>query len=169
MAFCKNCGQKLEDSFKVCPNCGAPVAAQEPAQQPAPDAQQNKGIAWLAYFGLFLLIPLFARKASEFCKFHVKQGVILFVLDICYTIVTAILRAIINAIFPGTSYYFWYVPSTVYSVFSTIFNLGQIFFLVMIIFGVINVVKGEKKELPVIGKIPFLNPLMDKIYAALNK
>lgn len=27
MAFCKNCGTQLDDSYKVCPNCGQPVAA----------------------------------------------------------------------------------------------------------------------------------------------
>ena len=35
MAFCKNCGTQLDDSYNVCPNCGQPVAAQPVAQPQA--------------------------------------------------------------------------------------------------------------------------------------
>lgn len=35
MAFCKNCGTQLDDSYKVWPNCGQPVAAQSVAQPQA--------------------------------------------------------------------------------------------------------------------------------------
>lgn len=39
MAFCTNCGTKLEDAAKFCPKCGTPVAkdAQTPKAAPAPD------------------------------------------------------------------------------------------------------------------------------------
>ncbi len=163
-------------------------APQQPVQQPAQliqpeaqpqqaygapvvddDVQSNKGIAWLSYLGLLLLIPLFARKKSGYCRFHVTQGAILFVLDIAYLIVTRILLAIINAIFPGSWWYYFYVHSAVYNVFNIIFNLGTIFFLVLAIIGIVNAATGKKAELPLIGKIPFLTALMDKIYAALNK
>ena len=149
-----------------------PVAYQpQPNGAPAvdPDAAANKGIAWLAYLGLFLLIPLFARKSSEYCKYHVKQGAVLFLTSIAYTIVTQILLAIINAIFPGSFYYFFYAPSAVYTVFNVIFSLGNIFFLVLAIIGIVNAATGQKKELFLLGKIKFIDPLMDKIYAALNK
>lgn len=40
MAFCMNCGAKLEDHMKFCPNCGAPVEEipQAPEVAPAPEA-----------------------------------------------------------------------------------------------------------------------------------
>ncbi|MBQ4054091.1 MAG: zinc ribbon domain-containing protein [Clostridia bacterium] len=53
MAFCSNCGAKLEDNAGFCANCGAAVQAQpQPAQpqpqaqaqsQPQPQYQQNQG------------------------------------------------------------------------------------------------------------------------------
>ena len=183
MAFCKNCGQMIADDATICPNCGAPAEPQVPVQGGQPsggytavsgddDVQQSKAISWLSYFGILLLIPLFVRKASDFCKFHVKQGATLFVCELAYSIATAILLAIINLIFPG-SHYYWglvYQPSTVYTIFKVVFNLGYIFFLVISILGIINSCKGEKKDLPVIGgKLKFMDNLMDKIYAALNK
>ena len=153
---------------------GAPYQApQQPVYPEAPvgdpDVQQNKGMAVLSYFGLLLLIPLFARKKSEYCRFHVTQGAILFILDIAYMIVTRILLAILNAIFPGGWFYYIYYHSTVYNIFNTIFSLGFIFFLVLAILGIVNAASGKKQELPLIGKIPFLKALMDKIYTALNK
>lgn len=153
--------QPVQPVVQTQPAAGAPVADD--------DVQQNKGIAWLSYLGLFLLIPLFARKKSEYCRFHVTQGAILFILDIAYLIVTRILLVIINAIFPGGWFYYYYYHSTVYNIFNIIFSLGSIFFLVMLIIGIVNAASGKKQELPLIGKIPFLVKLMDKIYAALNK
>ena len=43
------------------------------------DVQANKVMAILAYFGLFVLIPLFAAKESPFARFHTNQGLILLI------------------------------------------------------------------------------------------
>lgn len=56
----------------------------QPAYQPpiAPgktelqDAQENKGMAVLAY--LIFLIPLLAAKESKFARYHTNQGLVLF-------------------------------------------------------------------------------------------
>jgi hypothetical protein len=40
MAFCSNCGSKIEDGVKFCQGCGTPVAAPQTAQTPVPDIQQ---------------------------------------------------------------------------------------------------------------------------------
>ena len=200
MAFCRNCGQPIDDNAAVCASCGAaqtvqeaapqqpvyqqapqqaapqqPVYQQAPQTQPAPavDPTEDKSLAWLSYLGILLLIPLFARKASKFCQYHVRQGAILFAACLAYTIVTQVLLAIINAVTPKQIKYLWYVPyeapSAIYEVFNIIFSLGSIFFLVIAIIGIVNAVKGDEKELPVLGKIKLLEPLMDKIYASLNK
>jgi uncharacterized membrane protein len=202
MAFCRNCGQQIDDSAAVCPACGTAQQAapqqepvqqyapqQEPVQQYAPqqaapqqyqqaapqqtDPTTDKSLAWLSYFGIFLLIPMFARKASKFCQFHVKQGAILLVATIAYTIVAQILLAVINAVTPKQIKYFWGIPyeapSAVYEIFNVIFSLASIFFIVIAIIGIINAVKGEEKKLPVIGEINLLDSVMDKIYASLNK
>lgn len=78
MKFCKNCGQQLNDDAGFCPSCGTPAnndAANAAAPEAAPvqpvvmdeaaDVQANRGIAWLAYCGLLLLVPLFARKTPS--------------------------------------------------------------------------------------------------------
>lgn len=60
MAFCKNCGTQLDDSYKVCPNCGQPVAAQPAAQtQPAAPAtvEEPKG-PWKVFAILGLIFGI---------------------------------------------------------------------------------------------------------------
>ena len=145
----------------------APQGYQAPVQQPATpeaDVQQNRGIAWLSYVGLLFLIPMFARKESEYCQFHVKQGATLFAVEVAYTIVTRILLAIINAIFPGDWFLYFYAYSAVYNVFNVIFSAGYIFLTVLAIIGIVNAATGKKNELLLIGKIPWIAKLLDKFY-----
>ena len=40
------------------------------------DVQANKVMVILAYFGLFVFVPLFAAKESRFARFHTNQGLI---------------------------------------------------------------------------------------------
>ena len=205
MAFCKNCGQQLEDDASFCANCGTPIesapqtpispqvetpvqtpeapqqeqVAQETVQLPQKDTEidnsaplpSEKGLAWLSYIPWtpLFLVPLFVRKTSEYCKFHVKQGATLWAVGIAYQIVKAILLAIINAIFPGRYGYYYYSHSVIYNIFDFILWGGTIFLFVLAIIGIVNAATGKKKELPLISKIPWVGMLLDKIYAALNK
>ena len=143
---------------------GAPV--QQPYVTPEMDVQQSRGIAWLSYMGLLFLIPMFVKKFSDYTRFHVKQGATLCAAGIAYGITVSILLAIIGAIFPGKTYYLYYsyytAPSTVYTIFSVLFNLGYIFFTVLAIIGIVNAATGKRKELPLIGKIPWIATLLDK-------
>lgn len=189
MAFCKNCGQEIAEGVSVCANCGTAVEAPA-AEQATPvdyavapeaaavvnedaDVQANKGISILSYFGPLLLIPLFVRKTSEYCKFHVKQGANLFVIEVAYGIASQILLAIIGLIFKPTVHSLYFVtyttPSPVYSIFNVIFSLGYIFFLVIAILGMVNAGTGKKKDMPILGGFKFMDSLMDKIYDSLNK
>ena len=145
----------------------APQGYQAPVQQPVTpeaDVQQNRGIAWLSYMGLLFLIPMFAKKDSEYCQFHVKQGATLFAVELAYAIVTRILLAIINVIFPGDWFLYFYSYSTVYNVFNVIFSAGYIFLTVLAIIGIVNAATGKKNELLLIGKIPWIAMLLDKFY-----
>lgn len=193
MAFCKNCGQQIPNGAQACVNCGTPVEQpmyQNPVQQPYQgsaqppyqgqqsyqgqpmmddDVKQNRSIAWLAYLGILLLIPLFVRKRSEFCKYHVKQGALIFCVSIVYFIITRIFLAVVGSIFPGHLYYYAYIPSPIYTVFNLIFTLGSIFLIVIEVIGIVYAATGKYKEVPVFGKIKILDPLMDSIYRSLNK
>jgi len=172
MAFCGNCGSKIEEGAKFCPSCGAPAQAQntqntaqvEPVQTPvnydtpvsgpvtaaagnsaeAADAQNNKVMAILAYFGPLVLIPIFAAKTSAFARYHSNQGLVLFIVTVAYSIVSGILNSLILAI----SWRLYFLTS--------IISMVGIVFTVLAIIGVVNAYKGEKKPLPVIGGINIL-------------
>ena len=181
MAFCHNCGQQLPDNANVCPYCGTAVNAQAAPQQnayqqaapqqpvsptvmPDQDVQSSRGIAWLSYCGPLFLIPMFVKKDSAYCQYHVKQGATLCAVEIAYLITKSILLAIINAIFPGYSFYGYTVHSGVYKVFAILLNLAYIFIVVVSIIGIVNAATGKKKELPLISKIPWIANLLDKFY-----
>ena len=184
MAFCKNCGQELKEGVQFCANCGTPVDAQpQQAKQvqteqvrteqlqaepvtavPVDDVAANRGIAWLAYFGLLFLVPMFARKNSEYCEFHVRQGVVVCAACIAYAVTVNILLLIVGAIFLGGSFLGYTYHSGVYNFFNVIFSLGYIFFTVFEIIGIVNAATGKQTKLPIFGSINILDPLMDKIY-----
>lgn len=192
MAYCKNCGSVIYDDASFCSNCGTPVdntqntqqgtaPQQQTTQQPAATPIQTqgigdtasiplpseKGLAWLSYvlWTPAFLVPLFVKKTSEYCKYHVKQGATLWAVSVVYLITKIILLAIINRIFPGGFFY----HSTVYNIANLILWGGNIFLFVLAIIGIINGAMGKKKELPLISKIPWVGILLDKVYAGLNK
>ena len=162
MAFCRQCGTQFEDGTRFCPSCGTSVSARtEETRRTAPsytppvvpgaqrsgdirDAQDNKTMAILAYIGFLVFIPMFAAKESKFARFHANQGLVLFIIEAAYGILYAILSAIIFAIS-------WRLLFLV-----TIIGILSLVFVVLAVIGIINASKGEKKELPVIGKIRIL-------------
>lgn len=178
MAFCGNCGTKMEDGVKFCPGCGAAVAAPAPppvqnnagaaptqpiqnnvgtapvytapvvpgalGQADIKDAQDNKVMAILAYFGPLVLIPMFAAKNSKFARYHSNQGLVLFIACIIYSIAYSIVSAIVLAI----SWRLYFITS--------ILGFVSIAFTVWAVLGIINACKGEMKPLPFIGHITIL-------------
>ena len=111
----------------------APEAA--PAVEFTPeDAKANKVMAILAYFGILLLIPLFAAKESKFARFHVNQGLILLIIGVVLYAITKVLPSL--------------------GVLVGILDLGV---LVLAIIGIINAAKGQAKELPLVGKFRIIS------------
>lgn len=96
------------------------------------DIKNNKVYAILAYFGILVLIPIFAAKESKFARFHANQGLNLF---ICYLV------AYVISMIPVIKYFAWII---------------ELFLFVLFIMGLVNACKGECKELPLIGKFRFL-------------
>jgi len=148
MAFCRQCGTKFDDGVKFCPGCGA--ASSQGAAAPAAtavsdDAQQNKVMAILAYFGPLVLIPIFAAKDSKFARFHSNQGVVLLLACIAYSIVYSVLSGILLAI-----------SGTLFFIFSILGFACSCGITVLAIIGIINAAKGEMKPLPLIGGIKIL-------------
>lgn len=121
----------------------------------AKDAADNKVMGILAYFGILVLIPIFAAKDSKFAKFHSNQGLILCIIGVALWLVNMILEWATRS-----TDYVWGIPvpthNWIYTIWSIIYVIGCIFMLVLAIMGIINAVKGEKKELPIIGKYQIL-------------
>lgn len=197
MAFCKNCGNQLPDDASFCANCGTPVdnsqqtetqqtyqqaAPQQTYQQAAPQQPVQpqvmdpdaplpgeKGLAWLAYvlWAPAFLVPLFVKKTSPYCQFHVKQGATLWAVHIAYYIVQCIIGAIFGSIIVASRYNGGVIAFN--AILSFLLWAGDIFLIVLAIMGIVNAATGKKNELPLISKIPWIAMLIDKIYAAINK
>ncbi len=170
MTYCGKCGKQMDEGLKFCPNCGASteIPQAEPAAQAQPqndfsqkiqnfnntadtttefdaaDINENKVMAVLAYFGLFVLIPIFAAKKSKFARYHSNQGLVLLLAALAYSIAYGILSGIILAI----SWRLYFIVS--------ILSLVSIVFAVLCIIGIINAATGKAKELPLIGKFKIL-------------
>ena len=101
------------------------------------DISNNKVMAILAYFGILVLVPLFAAKESPFARFHANQGLVLFVASIICFIVAAVLS----------------------SISSWLGLIGTILYIVigvLAIIGIINAATGKAKQLPLIGGIQLI-------------
>lgn len=114
------------------------------------DILQNKIMAILSYICVcsipLFLIPLLAAKNSKFARFHTNQGLVLWIANIAVSIVMGIISFIIGLL--GVELLSGLV--------SLISGLISIFFLVLMILGIVNAATGKAKELPIIGKIKLL-------------
>ncbi len=151
MPFCKKCGTAVDAGAQFCPQCGEmqdamPVDNTGVLHQM--DASANKGMAILSYFGLLVLIPIFAAKRSPFARFHANQGLVCFLFEVVYSIVKGVLENILVAVF--------FLTPWLATLLSAVLELASLVFLALSIIGIVNAAKGEMKELPVIGKIRLL-------------
>lgn len=111
------------------------------------DIANNKVMAVLSYLGILVLIPWFAAPQSRFARFHAKQGVTLFLVDIAYTIISVLLGLIKTPHY----YYFFEYYATPWYINLLIFIIG-IPVIVLTILGIVNAARGHAKELPIIGR-----------------
>jgi uncharacterized membrane protein len=91
--------------------------------------QKNIGMAILAYF-LFFIPLLTESKKDAFVKYHVRQGLIIF---ICWVVL-------------------WVVGSILTWRFWEIVRILDACVLVLMVIGIINAAGGKEKPLPLIGK-----------------
>ena len=114
---------KEEETKKEAPVSGGPSAK---------DVEDNKAITFLSYLGILALIPLLVKQDSKFAQFHAKQGIVLFVVWFVASWISGFIPVI------G-----WFLIAPAVSI------IG----IVLAIMGLINVAKGEIKELPIIGDL----------------
>ncbi len=168
MKYCSSCGNPIEEKDKFCSVCGASAVTAEKskseennsknqksdfaskveeaisnamntpettADYTAEDIENNRVMAILAYIGILVLIPLFASKAKEspFVKYHTNQGLLLFIFHFIASALGAI--PYLGGLLAAAANVLW---------------------IIMLVFGIINVLNGKAKELPVIGKFRIL-------------
>ena len=149
MAFCRQCGTQIDDGVAFCTSCGAKIDenqnssgqyqynAQDNQYQnynpQANDVEENKLISILCYFGILFLIPYLTRPESPFVKFHSNQGLVLFIFSLIVGVASRI------------PFFGWIIGA-----------VCGVFIFVCFVLGIVNVVNGDMKELPVIGKIEVL-------------
>ena len=164
MTKCPKCGGFNEDGAKFCTYCGAPIPSQtvkdfsEKAKQVVndfentpdysgefypDDVRKNKGISLLSYLGILFLIPWLARPQSRYARFHVNQGIVLFLAELVVRAAEGILKALLG-------------NSVLWTPFGIAFWVIGILLFVLMIIGIVNALNGNAKELPIIGKIRLL-------------
>ena len=92
--------------------------------------QDERVMALLAYLWILVMIPLLLKKDSDFCSFHVKQGLVLFL---------ASLAVMILGMVPILG---WLI----------ILPFGWLAITILSILGIINVLQGKKWKMPYIGQ-----------------
>jgi uncharacterized membrane protein len=148
MAFCAKCGNQMGDGVKFCPSCGASVAGKsakpvkaetqtEELQADPNDAEQNKGMAVLAYLLFFIPLLTGDYKKSPFVKYHTNQGLLLFIFSMGGSIISSILMVVLIG-------------------FVLIFLVG-IASLIFFVLGLMNVLNGRMKPLPLIGRFTIIS------------
>ena len=91
--------------------------------------QETNVMALISYIGPLCLIPLLMQEKDEFVRFHMRQGVVLFISEVAASIILGIIPIL------------WAIGWMI-----------NIIWLVLSIVGIMNVLKNEKKQLPIIGK-----------------
>lgn len=179
MPFCSKCGTQLEQDARFCPTCGQPTGAEQNSAfqgnaaqgsgfqkavndfgnapdhtgefEPA-DIAAHKTYAIFSYLSWLVLVPLLGAPKSKFARFHANQGLILAIVGTLWSIASGILKNIVRSVVS----HLLAVPWVVYNLFCLACSLVGVFFAVLAILGIVNVVNGRAKELPIIGKIKIL-------------
>lgn len=102
-------------------------------------------MAVLAYFGILVLIPILAAKESKFARFHANQGLILLITGVAYSIFVQVVIKIVA-----------FISYALAGIVGIALGLAWLLLLVLAIIGIINAVKGEFKQLPLIGQFRIL-------------
>ncbi len=99
-------------------------------------SQKNVLMAVFSYLGPLIIISYLTAKEDSFVKFHIRQGAVLFGIEIALMILTSMFYPLMML--------------------SWLINLG---ILILSIIGIVNAVKGKEEELPLVGHLAVHIPL----------
>jgi uncharacterized membrane protein len=105
----------------------------EETKQEAPSGEQhhpekNTLMAILAYIGPLIIVSYFLAKNDAFVKFHIKQGLLLVIIEVAS----------------------WMIAMTLWVLFPLL-QLVNIIVLIFALIGIVRAAQGQTKELPLIG------------------
>lgn len=95
--------------------------------------QQNTLMGVLSYLGPLVIISYILARDVAFVKFHIKQGLVLLIIEVALWV--------LSSFFLMAFYQLWMVYQ--------IINLGL---LILVVLGIVNVVQGKERELPLVGQ-----------------
>jgi uncharacterized membrane protein len=103
-----------------------------PSSPTPPSGQQkNTGMAILCYLSILVFVPFLSdAKNDPFVKFHIKQGLVLFIGEVIGWVIIAI------------PFFGWVLSPLI-----------EIVLLIFLIIGIMNAANGQTKELPLIGHL----------------
>ena len=90
--------------------------------------QNNKLMAILSYLGPLVIISYISAKDDLFVKFHIRQGLVLLVIEVVV----------------------WFLGMILWPLW-LLLNLINLVALVLAIIGIINASQGQQKSLPLVG------------------
>ncbi|HEY9584116.1 MAG TPA: DUF4870 domain-containing protein [Candidatus Paceibacterota bacterium] len=105
------------------PNNNSPINTQVDAPK------KNTLMAALAYIGPLVIVSFIVAKDDPFVKFHIKQGLVLFVIEVIV----------------------WILGMMFYPLWSLL-QLVNLATLILAIVGIVRVTQGKEMELPLVGK-----------------
>ena len=143
---CPNCNAKIKKNDNYCPVCGYKLADENSKETIDPeivlnddfdkdDIEKNKVIALFSYISFLFIIPLIVAPNSKYAKFHINQGIILFIADV-----------ILEGIGKLLDYFDLGIASGIAE------GIAGVGLVVLMIMGIVNAVNGRAKRLPIIGK-----------------
>ncbi len=143
MSKCMKCGADCDDALKACPRCGAAIGANDARSNVggAGVAVEERLMAIFSYLGLLFLVPLFAGADSRYVRYHVNQGLTLFLCEVVIAIFSTIL---------------WVIPPIGWILSLAICLPLYLATVVFMVIGIVHAVGGETTGLPIIGKVKIL-------------
>lgn len=108
----------------------------------------NKAVNALSYTGILFFLPLVANDNQQEGKFHANQGLITLILAIVFHVIGGVLGVLGGIPLIGL----------IIGFIGKCFNIGTgAIELAILIFGIVNSINGEMKQIPVIGGINLIN------------